>query len=479
VSNPQRTRRFIADYAWVASGELISKVAGFLAFAYLARLLAPEAYGSVELAVAVAMVGYLVVDFGLGPVAARAVTRTPEQSSALTGSVPAIRTALSLGVVAVAGALGHWIGRNEEERILILFFATSLLAAPWVMDWLFQGLDRVKWVAPAQMLRMGLFLGGVAIFVEGPEHLLRVGIIEIAAFAAMSAYYVIAARVNNERPRLKPDSDTLRTLAREATPVGLGQLLWALNQYLPTLALAAGTAGVEVAYYGASHRVVFSLSSFVFLYFFTLYPLLVRATSGPPQDFEELTSHSLRVTAWLGILIALMGTALAEPICRLAFGDAFGESAAVLALVVWALPINLISGHARFALIAAGHQTAQMWAQAVGVALTLALCVVLVPTHQSMGAAYALIASALGVWAVAHIATLRLVAPMAGLTPLWKPACTALGVWTVAEWLPLGPGTGSALFVGAAYLALALVLERSTLGELVRRLGSGPPEDNP
>lgn len=478
MSKLQRARRFIGDYALIASGELVSKVAGFLAFAYLARLLAPEAYGSVELAVAVAMVGYLVVDFGLGPIAARAVTQAPERSNAFTGSVPAIRTGLSLGVVAVAATFGSWVGRNEEERTLILLFATSLLAAPWVLDWLFQSLDRMKWVAPAQMLRMCLFLGGVAIFIDGPEHLLRVGAIEVAAFAAMSVYYVVAARVNNERPRLQPDSETVKTLAREATPVGLGQLLWALNQYLPTLALAAWTAGAEVAYYGAGHRIVFSLSSFIFLYFFTLYPSLVRATSERPEDFAQLTNHSLRVTAWLGIFIALMGTTLAEPICRFAFGDAFGESAPVLALVVWALPINLVSGHARFTLIAAGQQTAQMWAQAVGVALTLAFCAALVPTHQGMGAAYALIASALGVWAIAHIATVRLVAPMPGLAPLWKPALTALGVWTAVELLPLGASTWSALFAGAAYLALALVFERSTLRELARVLGLGTPEDS-
>jgi O-antigen/teichoic acid export membrane protein len=471
VSQFQRARRFIEDYALIASGELLSKIAGFLAFAYLARLLEPQSYGAVELAVAVGMVGYLVVDFGLGPIAARAVTASRERSDHFTGSVPSIRTAISLVSVASAAGFGSWLARTDDERSLVVLFACALLAAPWVLDWLFQGIDRMKWVAPAQMLRMFLFLAGVLLFVDGPEHLLRVGIVEIAAFGSMAIYYVAAARANGERPALRPDAPTVRSLVREAAPVGGGQLLWALNQYLPTFALAALTAGSEVAYYGAAHRIVFSLSSFIFLYFFTLYPSLVRATSERPQDFQPLTTHSLRATAWLGLLAGLMGTLLAVPICELAFGEAFGDSATALAILVWVLPINLLSGHARFALIAAGQQVAQMWAQAAGFVLTLVLCAALVPSYHALGAAYAMLASALAVWAIAHVATTRLVAPMSAFAPLWKPGLAALAILGSLELLALESVWWDAALAASAYIALALSLERATLRELPELLG--------
>jgi O-antigen/teichoic acid export membrane protein len=477
VSTPHRARRFIADYALIASGELLSKVAGFLAFAYLARLLAPPGYGAVELAVAVSMVGYLFVDFGLGPIAARAVTQSRERSDDFTGSVPAIRTVLSLAMLAAAALFGSWIARTDDERTLVLLFATALLAAPWVLDWLFQGIDRMKWVAPAQMLRMFVFLGGILAFVDGPQHLLRVGAIEIAAFGAMALYYVSAARANNERPRLAPDTATLRSLIRESAPVGGGQLLWALNQYLPTFALAAWTTSSEVAFYGAAHRVVFSLSSFIFLYFFTLYPSLVVATGERKQDFGPLTDHSLRATAWLGLLAGLMGTLLAEPICQIAFGDAFGDSAGTLAVLVWVLPINLLSGHARFALIAGGQQVAQMWAQAAGVVLTLVLGALWIPEHHALGAAYALLGSAFGVWAIAHVATSRLIAPMSAVSPLWKPALAALGIFAAATALPFESDWAKAALAATAYLGLALSLERETLRELPQLLGLNSPDD--
>ena len=54
----------------LADAEILSKTLGFSACEMLALVLAPAAYGSLELAVAVSMVALLVVDFGLGPTAA-------------------------------------------------------------------------------------------------------------------------------------------------------------------------------------------------------------------------------------------------------------------------------------------------------------------------------------------------------------------------------------------------------------------------
>jgi len=478
-SGTRRATRFLVDYAWIASCEALSKIAGFAAFAYLARVLAPAGYGAVELAVAVGMVGYLVVDFGIGPIAARRVSAAPERAQSLLRSVPALRLALSVVGFGVAAGAAPFLAATEQGRSLVMLYALALLGAPWILDWLFQGLDRVRFVAPAQLLRMCLFLLGALVFVRGPEHVMRVGAIEIVAFGSMAAYYVVAARRMGLRASVAPERATVRALLRESAPVGAGQLLWALNQYVPTFAMAWYWSQSDVAYYGAAHRIVFSLGSFIFLYFFTLYPQLVRTTREAKDEFVELTSHSLRATAWLGGAAGIAATLLARPICALAFGDAFGEAASVLALVVWALPIHLVSGHARFALIAAGEERAQMWAQAIGVAATLALCALLVPRLHATGAALALVGSALVVWGVAHAAVVQRIGAMPGLAPLWRPVLAGIAVTAGAFALPEASPWLRAAAVCAAY-ALAFVLaERATLRALPALLGLGRADGSP
>ena len=69
MSHAFHVGRIVRDYAWIAGAEILAKGMGFAAFAVLARVLAPPAYGVLELAVAVSMVALLGVDFGLGATA--------------------------------------------------------------------------------------------------------------------------------------------------------------------------------------------------------------------------------------------------------------------------------------------------------------------------------------------------------------------------------------------------------------------------
>ncbi len=467
--------RLVRDFAALAGGELVSKIAGFLAFAYLARVLEPAAYGSVELAAALALFFALVVDFGFGPIGAREIAQDRSRAPALAAAVPAGRLLLALLAFPLMGGVGHLLGQPAQGVALIWLFAGSLLFAPWIQRWLLQGLDMMTWVSGAQALRMIVFAVGVVALVEGPADLLRVGLLEIAAAACMAAYFVIVQARRITPLRLSFRLKGLRRLAAEALPVGAEQLVWALNQYLPTVLVALLLGGADLAWFGGAHRLVLSLGTFVWLYHFNLYPTLARSAGRGGDAVDALVRPSVRVTAWASVGLALGLSLLAEPLTRIAFGDAFGDAALPFAVLVWALPLGLISGHARFGLIAAGEQRRELVAQLVGAAITLGVGLVAIPTIGPVGGGVAMLASNLAVWAVAHRAMVRHVAPIPGLGPVWRPALWAatLGALVLA-WGPADPwlaGPAAALL----FLAPAPWLDRSLLGDLRQLAGAKGP----
>ena len=63
--------KLLRDFLALASGQVLSKIIIFVAFAYLARTLEPEYYGFVEFAVALSLFSTIVVDLGLGSIGAR------------------------------------------------------------------------------------------------------------------------------------------------------------------------------------------------------------------------------------------------------------------------------------------------------------------------------------------------------------------------------------------------------------------------
>ena len=398
-----RLLRLLRDYAVLSAGEIAAKVAGFLAFAYLARVLGLEAYGAVEAAVALAMIFGLVVDFGLGQVGAREVARDQARAPGLAVRITALRLLLAVLAVASMCVLVRSMDVPDTNRRVAYLFALSLFAAPLTLNWLLQGLDRMRAVAAASALRMVTFLVGVAVLVRGPEDLVKIGGVEIAAMSAMGLYFVVVSWRHVGSLREAFDLGSLRRLAREALPVAVSQLLWALNHYLPTLLVASLLASDELSLFGGAHRIVISLNSFVWLYFFNLYPSLARGTDGGGEDFAELTRSSYRLTSIVGLLGGVGGTLLASPICRIAFGEAFASAALPFAVLVWILPVQLLSGHARYSLIASGHQGWELLAQAVGVMTTVSAGIVLIGRWGALGASVAMVVSALVVWMVAHV----------------------------------------------------------------------------
>ena len=474
MSTTATPRRGTPGYVGLAAGEFTAKLIGFAAFAWLARALEPRAYGTLELAVSVSMVALLMIDFGLGPVASRTLTRAPGRADRLTGTVPAIRTALAGLALLCALTLGAAVTPSATGHTLIVLYATALLFSPWTLDWLFQGLGRTGWVAPAQLLRMAVFFLGVTLFVEGPEHILRVGAVEIAALGALAGYYVLAARSVGQRPGIRPDRETARSLLREAAPVGGGQWVWILTQYLPIFALAAWGGADTVGYFGAAHRVVFSLGSFIFLYFFALYPSLVIATHDQPEDLQPLLSVSISGTAWVGGFTAVVGTLVAHPVTRLAFGPVFGPTSGLLALLVWSLPLQLLSGHARFTLIAAGHPGAHLATQVAGFIAGIGACAVLIPRFEGAGAAAALLISTLVVWVSAERAVRRKVAAIPGLAALWRPVLATACSLGLALTVPADPPPLRLIAAVGVFTALAWRLDRLRLAAWFAQLRGQP-----
>lgn len=459
--------RLVRDLLALYGGELAGKVVGFAAFAYLARVLEPKAYGSVEVAVALSLFFALVIDLGLGPIGAREIARDPAIAKRLAAQIPAARSLLALFAIPLMGISAVAMGQPRQTVYLVWLYALALLAAPWMQRWLFQGLEMMAWISVGQVIRMMAFAMGVVIWVRGPGDLMRVGFVEIGAAAAVALYFLSVQHLRVTPVRIAFDSPALGRLMGEGLPVGLGQIVWALNQYLPTLLVAYLLGREEIAWFGAAHRIVISLATFAWLYHFNLFPAVCQSLAESTEALSGLVRLSFRATAWISFFVVLLTSLAAGPICRLAFGPAFEGTAAPLSVLLWTLPAIALAGHARFALIANGQQFYVLISQVAGVGTTLLVGLALIPSLGALGGAVAMLVSLLVVWAVAHAYASRLIAPMPFLGSLLRPGAAALGAaglgWAVggASWL-------GAAIAGVSFAACAPAVDGALIRDLRR-----------
>ena len=463
-------RRLLRNLVSLSTGEATSRLIGFTAFALLARRLDPNEYGAVEFAVALALFFAMVVDFGLETIGARAIARNRDDVARLAAQIPAARMVMAFIAVPVMGGVAMVSGQPKETVQLVWLFSIGLFAVPWFQRWLFQGLEMMDWVSIGQVVRAAAFCLGIVVFVRGPADVLAVGQVEIMAAVAATVFYLGVQQQRVAPIRLNFSPMAIRGLFRESASVGLSQIVWASNQYLSTVLVAILASGIELSWFGASQRIVFAVVAFSWVYHFNLFPSLSRNLAASRPAFDALVRASFRSISWLAIMGSLAGALFADALMRVVFGDAFAAAATPLAILVWAIPVTLLSGHARITLIAGGEQRLVFASQLAGVATTVVVGLATIPKYGAAGGAATTLASYLAVWVAAHVFTVRRVVPLP-LLGVARPLAVAGAVYALRElYAPSSMTAGIAALIG--YAIFGPLLDRRFLADLRRLLAA-------
>jgi len=207
-------------------------------------------------------------------------------------------------------------------------------------------------------------------------------------------------------------------LLRQTFPIALTQIMWGLKVYMPTIMLGLMIGGAAVGWFGAAHRIVIALHTFVWMYFFNLYPALSRSAQQPPEVLRDLLSRSLRLTMTVSLLIGIGGTLLAGPLCSLVYGPEYGGAVSAFQILIWFVAMSLISSHYMYLLIAYGRQWLELASAAIGASMNIALGCLLIPKLGFVGAAWSLLIAESSVWALNYSFVRRYIAPL----PAWRYA---------------------------------------------------------
>lgn len=387
----------IKNFASLAGAEMAAKVLTFAAFAYLARVAGPEGFGYIEFAAAAAMCAGLIVEQGFNPFGAREIAKTPERTGLLVSEIVLVRLLLALGMYAVLVVFALVYGKTAMQARLLLVYGLSLLAMPFLLQWVFQGHDRMPTVAAIQVIRQTVFAVSVFALVRKGAQIWLAGVAETIGVVAAAVFGVWAYRRKlNGSIRFRWQFSS--QLLREGMTIGLSQIFWVLKMTGATLILGLIAQPEDVGYFGGAMRILMALHTFVWLYFFNLLPSMSRAWVANDGSFAALIARSLRFVALAALIGAGIWVALAPFAVRIVYGQKFAPAGTALQWFAGVCAVAAISGHYRFGLIAAGHQTAEMLTAMAGAIAS----VVLIPIGYSLtgvgGAAAGLFFAEVLVW---------------------------------------------------------------------------------
>lgn len=153
------------------------------------------------------------------------------------------------------------------------------------------------------------------------------------------------------------------------------------------LALGYASTVEQLGYFNPALRVAglltFPLSAMVFLYL----PMATKLAS--EGSLEELQALYTSITKWsffISVPLVLYILFEAELVVRGLFGDAYGEVADVLRILIVGFSVNSLLGPNGMTLVALGYSRAIFVGSVIGVVSTIVLCIVLVVPLGAVGA---------------------------------------------------------------------------------------------
>lgn len=425
--------------------------------------LGPRGYGDYVLVVTVAGLSGLVGDFGLNKLAVREIARRPDAEPEVLGSLLTAR--LCLGVVAVILAQGVLValGVSAEVRVAGLVLSTMALVeaalAVFVvfhvrLEQQYEALVRVA----IEILETALVLVLVA---SGA------GLVALVAAPVGAAVVGVALALGLVRRRAgsvpRPGTTVVGRLLRQSLVVGPALIIAAAYLRIPGVLLAWLSSAEEVGIYGAAYQPVEYLLLAAAVLVNVLLPLLARSYGDEPERFQVLYRRGTEALLGAVLPIAIATIALAPWLVEVAFGAEYADAAGPMRVLAGALVLMVVSFWQSYVLLAAGQQRLTLIYDAVALAATVALCVVVIPSEGGLGAAIAIAATSGLVVVWATIATATRADATLDYGRLARIALAAAGMVGVAALaanagVPIGAavGLGGVLYV-AAVLASGLL----------------------
>jgi len=448
--------------------EMVGKLLGLVVFGYLARELLTARYGDLEFALGILFLLNLVIDAGLGHYGAREAAKRPGETDRLVGQVGIVRAVLVGIALLLLATIALALPRDPLARALIVLQGLVLLPAPFILTWVFQARDQMHVVAAASVIRQVLLAAGVLLFVHQPPDVWLVPVWDTVGLGAAVALQVLLYRRSGGALHLSRATSGLKLVIVESAPLAGSSVVWAIRLFTPLLALGVLRSSMEVGIFGAGHRLVIAVHTFVWLYFFNLLPTLSRlGTEEGLSQFRYVFTTSMRLVGWIALCGASLGSLSAPALIPLVYGDNLAPASAPFGVMVWMLAAAFVSGHHRFSLIALSLQRQEFWASVIGAIVSVVMCFAFGSRLTPWNAAWIFVGAETITFLAAAAFLKRSVPTVPAFAGLARPlAFTVAAMALVHLWSP-----GSALLATAAvaglYAVAIVAFERDGVLELV------------
>lgn len=392
-------------------GELFARFFNFLTYAYLARIILPNGFGSINFASAFIAFFILFVSFGFDTIAIRHISKTPEELPRYWINITITKFIFGLISYGMLVLIVSFTIRSVLIQQVIMIYGISIFSSAIVVNWVYKAIEKTFPIAIAQFVS-GLFnLIVVIILIHEHDQVIRTIWIFVISGFMNSLILLLFLQKYITKIIYAIDIQLIKKIFVQALPIALSLFMISIYYNMDQVMLGFMTSQTEVGYYAAAYKIllVAILPSAIILNAF--FPQLAKVTSNIEKRNKLMQQFSLLMFS-LGMFIGIVGITFSKQIILATYGIVFIPSATLLSILMINSIIIFINMTYGNPLLAWGLEKKYLIAISLGALSNIIFNFILIPKYQAQGAALATLFSEiivlLGVVAIHYSYTRKL-----------------------------------------------------------------------
>ncbi len=431
-------RRVAKNTVFLSIGQIVWTLFSIALLLFSARILGVEDFGYYTFAFAFVLLFSILTDFGFDNVVVRELARNPKLVGKYVQNLLAIKLLFSLvAFLAITAILLMW---NLPPYVV---YSTLLLGLYVIFNSLsslpkcvFRSFEKMQYEALLTGLSKFLALAfGIPLLVLGYGLLGLAFAFFLAGFITLLVSFFLM--VSKFTPLgIQFDFQFWKSVILESLPFALTAFFSTFSGKITTVLLGLLQSNLSVGIYSAAYKFLEGLTALPTLIVLPVYPLLSRYFISSKTELEKTYYFTFKLLFVFVLPLSFGVSLLAAPFIHLLYGAAYAESVPVLQILIWSIFFTFLTAVSQSVVFAANQQAKIAGYALVSAIVNVIVCLALIPLYASLGAAVAVLFSAMVLFAFSFYCAHQIV-PLPKLDFVYKSFLASLAMSAVLLYSPV------------------------------------------
>ena len=344
-------KSFRTHMFYLGSADIISRLLGFCAVTYLARILGASNIGVFAVGMSILAYASILINMGLPILGVRSVATKKDTIPNLLKRICFARFFLS--IVAFIIGIGMLIILVEEYNIkkIAIIYLISMFPSALLLEWLFQGLNKMKLLSIGRIIGISAYLFIIIGKVSNSEDIYWVPF----AWCFGCLIQAIYLWFNYKKLQIPNDAKKqplqLFKLIKQGLPLGISELISQSIIQFPFIYLGFFDTTKNVGLYSVAFRVVVLLLIIDRVFYNIFFPAVSRSFKDSKKHLKEGVIWTIKIVTTGSLYVAIFAIIAGKDLFNVIFGPEFRDSVLIFQILLGYFVLTIINSIFTFTLI--------------------------------------------------------------------------------------------------------------------------------